>query len=79
MTCCRHLSEEDAGFGILPNLLPYLSVAWRFLDLAGYINFGINPELARPQSRKSKGRIIVVGAGLAGTGLLSSQALLLKG
>ncbi|KAK9844949.1 hypothetical protein WJX74_008996 [Apatococcus lobatus] len=62
----RHLSEQDAGSGIPPSLLPYLSVAWRFLNASGYINFGITPELARPHSRKSKGRIIVVGAGLAG-------------
>ena len=47
-------------------LMPYISVAWRFLNAAGYINFGVASELAQPDRGQSKGRIIVVGAGLAG-------------
>ncbi len=47
-------------------LMPYVSVAWRFLNSAGYINFGVAPELAHSDHEQSKGRIIVVGAGLAG-------------
>ena len=62
----RHLSELDAGAGVPAALMPYVSVAWRFLNAAGYINFGVAPELAQTGHAQCKGRIIVVGAGLAG-------------
>ncbi|GFH10950.1 SWIRM domain-containing protein [Haematococcus lacustris] len=62
-----HLSEEDAGQRILPKWQHLVSLAWRFLDLWGYINFGVAPALLQdPNPVPSQATIIVVGAGLAG-------------
>ena len=46
----------------------YVRIAWTFLDLLGYINFGVSPNLlARHRKEKHpRGSVVVVGAGLAG-------------
>lgn len=51
-----------------PELRKYARVAWTFLNTAGYINFGVAPDLiARAlKTAPTRGTVIVVGAGLAG-------------
>lgn len=54
--------------GLPAQLREFARVAWRFLDYAGYINFGVAPEILE-QNRlngEPRGTVIVVGAGLAG-------------
>lgn len=48
-----------------------MSIAWRFLNAAGYINFGVGEGILRRAARlpANKGSVIVVGAGLAGAGV----------
>ena len=57
--------------GIKVKHRPYATIAWQFLDRAGYINFGVAPKivaraLAQP---RTQGSVIVIGAGLAGAAL----------
>ena len=53
-----------------PHLHQYASAAWRFLDAAGYINFGLAADITAQRERKRtqplRGSVIVVGAGLSG-------------
>ena len=47
--------------------MPYARAAWKFLNRAGFINFGTSHSVQeRVDKPADKGRIIVVGAGLAG-------------
>lgn len=64
----RYLTEDEAASKVSKDLQPYARLAWRFLNLHGYINFGVAPDiwkhaLATPDNR---GTVIIVGAGLAG-------------
>lgn len=51
-----------------PELRKYARVAWTFLNTAGYINFGVAPDIAAKalKSPATRGTVIIVGAGLAG-------------
>ncbi len=53
-----------------PHLHQYASAAWRFLDAAGYINFGLAADITAQRERKRsqlpRGSVIVIGAGLSG-------------
>lgn len=64
----RHI-DESAARALLPAALtPYGSVAWKFLDTYGFINFGLAPEILAYRSQLSTppGTVVVLGAGLAG-------------
>ena len=47
----------------------YARVAWTFLNTAGVINFGVAPAIAKEAlgTLQTKGSVIVIGAGMAGT------------
>lgn len=51
-----------------PELRKYARVAWTFLNTAGYINFGVAPDIAAKalKTPATRGTVIIVGAGLAG-------------
>lgn len=51
-----------------PDMKAYARVAWTFLNNAGYINFGVAPEIAATALGMSqkKGSVIIIGAGMAG-------------
>ena len=67
----RYLSEEEAGAKVNARHRKYVGVAWRFLNSAGHINFGVGKGLLERTALlpASNGTVIIVGAGLAG-GLL---------
>ena len=64
----QYLSEEAAAAGIHGRHKGYVSIAWRFLNAGGYINFGVGEGILRRVAgvEANKGCVIVVGAGLAG-------------
>ncbi|KAK9918934.1 hypothetical protein WJX75_008165 [Coccomyxa subellipsoidea] len=64
----RYLSVEQAEAGVKPDLRKYARVAWIFLNTAGYINFGVAPDIAAKalETPATRGTVIIVGAGLAG-------------
>lgn len=64
----RWLSEAEAATGIWHRHRAYVTVAWRFLNDSGYINFGVAPDIvARVMGRPAKrGAVVIVGAGMAG-------------
>ncbi|KAK9814743.1 hypothetical protein WJX72_010741 [[Myrmecia] bisecta] len=64
----RYLPEEEAQDGVPHKHREYALAAWRFLNAAGYINFGIAPHLLEraEQTPQDRGTVIVVGAGLSG-------------
>ena len=65
---CRHLSLGQAEMSVPLDMRQYAKTAWTFLNNAGYINFGVAPDIAKPalDTPQTRGTIIVVGAGLAG-------------
>lgn len=65
------LSEDEAAVKIMPKFRHFVTAAWKFLTLHGYINFGVAPAIMAKclKTEPRKGRIIVVGAGLAGISL----------
>ncbi|EIE24819.1 hypothetical protein COCSUDRAFT_36098 [Coccomyxa subellipsoidea C-169] len=64
----RYLSVEQAEAGVKPDLRKYARVAWTFLNTAGYINFGVAPDIAAKalKTPATRGTVIIIGAGLAG-------------
>lgn len=64
----QYLTEEAAAAGIHGRHKGYVSIAWRFLNAGGYINFGVGEGILRRVAgvKANKGCVIVVGAGLAG-------------
>lgn len=59
---------EDAVTNCHRSLKPYFRLAWRFLWLRGYINFGVAPSFVQhylPITPTSH-TVVVIGAGLAG-------------
>ena len=65
----RYLSEEEAAASVSSRHRKYVGAAWRFLNCAGHINFGVGEGLLRRAAElpASNGTVVVVGAGLAGT------------
>lgn len=51
---------------------PFAQVAWEYVNTRGYINFGVSEAILKETCKvhkgeaKSKGSVVVVGAGLAG-------------
>ena len=74
LSCFRYLSVEQAEAGAKPDLRKYARVAWTFLNTAGYINFGVAPDIAAKalETPATRGTVIIVGAGLAGTSKASA-------
>ena len=64
----RRLSEAEAVAAAAPRDQPYALAAWRFLNAAGYINFGVSPALQAhvAAAPEGAGSVVVVGAGVAG-------------
>lgn len=62
------LTEDDAAVKIMPKFRHLVTAAWRFLTQHGYINFGVAPAIVARSLKTDpkKGRVIVIGAGLAG-------------
>lgn len=54
------------------NAKPFAKVAWEYVNARGYINFGVSEAILNETRRvqkglsKSKGSVVVIGAGLAG-------------
>eukprot|EP00041_Stephanoeca_diplocostata_P026025 m.693661 g.693661 ORF g.693661 m.693661 type:complete len:948 (+) comp22874_c0_seq1:141-2984(+) len=46
--------------------VPLLGHIFRYLERAGFINFGVFARVPRPLSKQQKRKVIVVGAGIAG-------------
>ncbi len=59
---------EQAQSAVPPDMSAYARVAWTFLNTAGYINFGVAPEIATEalDVPQNKGAVIIIGAGMAG-------------
>ncbi len=66
-----YLSEPDALEHLPRKLQPYAAAAWRFLNAAGWINFGVSPALIKRSLElpETQGTVVVIGAGLAGAPL----------
>lgn len=66
--CDRYLSEEAAVSGLPHQFRDFARTAWHFLDNAGYINFGVAPDILERNRLRGEalGTVIIVGAGLAG-------------
>ena len=64
----RYLTEEEAAASVGSRHQKYVGAAWRFLNSAGHINFGVGEGLLRRAAElpASNGTVVVVGAGLAG-------------
>lgn len=66
----RYLTEKEAVAAVGYAHRPYAIAAWHFLTKTGYMNFGVAPGMSAKQSSNHdhppKGRVIVVGAGMAG-------------
>ncbi len=64
----QYLTEEEAASSVSSRHRKYVSAAWRFLNSAGHINFGVGEGLLRRAAElpASNGTVVVVGAGLAG-------------
>lgn len=64
----RWLSKEQAQSAVPPDMRAYAWAAWTFLNNAGYINFGVAPEIAAKALGMSQKResVIIIGAGMAG-------------
>ena len=68
----RYLSLEDAGTQIRRQHQALVEAAWRFLNLYGWINWGVAPALMREPGSSTdadgadKPAVVIVGAGLAG-------------
>lgn len=60
--------SEDAVTKCHRSLKPYFRLAWRFLWLRGYINFGVAPSFSQHYLpiTPSSHTVVVIGAGLAG-------------
>lgn len=65
---CRWLPEKEAAEGIRKRHQAYATVAWRFLNACGVINFGVSPEIVKHMVEEpvTQPPILVVGAGMAG-------------
>lgn len=62
----RYLSLEEAGLKIQSQFQDLVRIAWEFLNLMGYINFGVNMPARPLPGPKPTQSVIVIGAGLAG-------------
>lgn len=62
----RYLSLEEAGLKIQGQFQDLVRIAWEFLNLMGYINFGVNMPARPLPGPKPTQSVIVIGAGLAG-------------
>ncbi len=53
---------------VQPEFKKYASLAWRFLNINGYINFGVAPAIWKRalDTPDTRGTVVVVGAGMAG-------------
>jgi hypothetical protein len=63
------MSEEEACDGLSGVQRGYAQIAWRFLDVNGFINYGVAPAMLEqaPAYPAHPFTVIVVGAGVAGT------------
>lgn len=75
----RYLTQEAAADKILPKFKHIVKLAWNFLNIYGYINFGVAPALDVGQSGQdaNKESVIVIGAGLAGTMLHQEPTMIM--
>jgi len=76
MVLRRYMTEDEACQGLSGVQRGYAQVAWRFLDVNGFINYGVAPAMQREKPEaKHPFTVVVVGAGMAGQPLVFWSSL----